>query len=303
MSAAKPDTWMPLYWGDYLRDTAHLSAAEHGAYLLMIGHYWTSGQPLPDEEARLARIARMTQREWRASRCVLAEFFTIADGVWRHGRVDKELGKATSKTEAKAEAGRLGAERRWGKGGKSDGTAMAHPSKNAWQTDAPSQPPSDTPTGVGVERAPRRARSTHAKPDSLRLGLEVLPDSWRKWAVSEGHSDPDKAWARFSDHWRSKPGRDGESADWQAKWRNWVRDDVAEAGSKPATTNGEYTAPAGHQMDRPGKAESEVEKWIANGGKGFWPDSYGPPPGDPRAHPRVKAAWDAANRNNNGEGQ
>ena len=30
-SAARPDTWMPLFWGDYRKDTADLGAAQHGA--------------------------------------------------------------------------------------------------------------------------------------------------------------------------------------------------------------------------------------------------------------------------------
>lgn len=32
--------WMPLYIGDFIADTAHLSAEETGAYILLIMHYW-----------------------------------------------------------------------------------------------------------------------------------------------------------------------------------------------------------------------------------------------------------------------
>jgi uncharacterized protein YdaU (DUF1376 family) len=95
---------MPLYVADYLADTAHLTAAEHGAYLLLIMHYWRAGK-LPSDERQLARIARMTTREWANSRDVLAGFF---DAEWRHKRIESEIAKSARKSDARADAGSRG---------------------------------------------------------------------------------------------------------------------------------------------------------------------------------------------------
>lgn len=96
--------WMPFYVADYVADTQHLSTIEHGAYLLLIMHYWRCGG-LPSDERQLQRICRMTTREWAASRDTLAAFFE--DG-WRHGRIEKEREKAAVKAMHRAESGKRG---------------------------------------------------------------------------------------------------------------------------------------------------------------------------------------------------
>ena len=60
--------YMPLYVADYLADTAHLGAVEHGAYLLLIMNYWQRGKPLPADDVRLARIARVDASQWPSVR-------------------------------------------------------------------------------------------------------------------------------------------------------------------------------------------------------------------------------------------
>jgi uncharacterized protein YdaU (DUF1376 family) len=92
--------WMPFYPCDYLGDTGHLSTLEHGAYLLLIMHYWMKGG-LPDDEAQLARICRLQPYRWRRMRDTMAGLFQ--DG-WKHKRIDGELAKAEAKREARSEA-------------------------------------------------------------------------------------------------------------------------------------------------------------------------------------------------------
>lgn len=96
--------WMPLYVADYLADTGHLSTLEHGAYMLLIMHYWQRGG-LPDDDARLASIARASLEQWSGMRDTIAEFF---NGDWSHDRIDEELEKARKAYEKRASAGRKG---------------------------------------------------------------------------------------------------------------------------------------------------------------------------------------------------
>ena len=82
--------WMPLDVPDYLADTRHLGALEHGIYMLLIMHYWQTGS-LPDDEKQLARIACATPTEFRGARPIIEKFFLPG---WKHKRVEFELEKA-----------------------------------------------------------------------------------------------------------------------------------------------------------------------------------------------------------------
>lgn len=103
--------WMPLYIADYLGDTTHLGAMESGAYLHLIMDYWQNGR-LPDDERKLARIARLTDKEWKASKATLKSFFY--DG-WKHKRIDNEIQVAARIAESNTEKAREAANRRWAK--------------------------------------------------------------------------------------------------------------------------------------------------------------------------------------------
>ena len=104
--------YMPLYISDYLADAAHLSTIEHGAYLLLIMTYWQRGEPLPNDDKRLARIARMTPDEWADARDTVAEFFIEKDTVWTHKRIDAELKHVAERSKRAKNAGKASAKRR-----------------------------------------------------------------------------------------------------------------------------------------------------------------------------------------------
>ena len=134
--AARPDTWMPMFWGDYARDTGHLNATGHGAYLMLIKHYWCTGRPLNDDDDELWRIACCdSKKEWVALRPKIVRLFIVDNGALRHKRIDREIAAAIAALNAKAEAGRRGAENRW----RGSGSAIAQPSPDDAASIAPLQ--------------------------------------------------------------------------------------------------------------------------------------------------------------------
>jgi len=100
--------YMPLFVSDYLSHTQHLSAAEHGAYMLLIMNYWQREKPLPADPRKLARIARMSDAEWAEASESLSEFFQEVDGAWVHKRIEEEITKAAEKIEKAKANGKLG---------------------------------------------------------------------------------------------------------------------------------------------------------------------------------------------------
>lgn len=176
--------WMPLYVADYLADTTHLSTTEHGAYLLLIMHYWTKGG-LPKDEESIRRITRMTSRQWSQSRDVLKSLF---GDEWRHKRCDHEIEQAVEKSRVNS----ANAKRRH-----SERTA------NAERTHTQSQSQSDKEDRI---REPRPASSvftpgskaladalwkalgiTHA----LQIGPELAGADWRALEWEKAGWPPD----------------------------------------------------------------------------------------------------------------
>jgi uncharacterized protein YdaU (DUF1376 family) len=95
---------MPLYVGDYLGDTGHLTTTHHGAYLLLMMHYWRKGE-LPGDDRQLCKIAKLPLKTWNEYRATLQEFFH--DG-WKHKRIDAELERMMRVSAKRAIAGQKG---------------------------------------------------------------------------------------------------------------------------------------------------------------------------------------------------
>lgn len=85
-----------LYIGDYQRDTAHLSVTEHGAFMLMLQHYYATEKPLPVGKA-LHRMLRATDKAERAAiDAVASQFWRTTEAGLVNDRADEEITKAAT---------------------------------------------------------------------------------------------------------------------------------------------------------------------------------------------------------------
>jgi hypothetical protein len=104
---SRADSWVPLNVGDYLADTMDLNTEQHGAYCLLLFHYWKRG-PIPDDERTLASITKLTLGRWRrrVGPAVRAFFSLGEDGLLHQGRADEERARTRDISAKRAEAAR-----------------------------------------------------------------------------------------------------------------------------------------------------------------------------------------------------
>lgn len=143
---------MPIHIGDYKRDTGHLRAMGHGAYLLLLFHHWSTGS-LPDDDEQLSTIACLSKAEWKKLRPILERFFQPG---WKHGRVEEDLASAKQSYEARAKAGE--------KGGKAKAT---NKQRSSIATALPEQP-------LTLDQGKKDAAPAAPEVELFNRGKEVL---------------------------------------------------------------------------------------------------------------------------------
>jgi uncharacterized protein YdaU (DUF1376 family) len=195
--------WMPLYVADYLADTGHLGMAEHGAYMLLIMHYWRNDK-LPNDDRSLASICQANAlQDWLQVREKVMALFQFEDGKWRHKRVDREKAHSKKISETRRKAGKSGAEAR----------AKQLP---AFAKQKPVQPQSHI----------KKEKATPSPKKGCRIPEDFEPDV--AVGIGEGLSPSEAATeaANFIDHWKASAGANAVKRDWLAAWRMWCRNEI-----------------------------------------------------------------------------
>ena len=96
----------PLATDAYLADTTHLSATEHGAYLLLLMTMWRAGGRLPNNPAKLARFARLSPTQFKRVWPVLEGFFFEDGDQIGQGKLDDFLDAVRQKSVKASDSAR-----------------------------------------------------------------------------------------------------------------------------------------------------------------------------------------------------
>ena len=180
MMAALP--YMQFYVADYLADTTHLTAEEHGAYMLLLFSYWQTGKPLRID--RLATVARIPNDRWPSVAETLSEFFHVTETHWVQFRVEADLEAVNSKVVTASNAGKASARAKALKKQQElndRSTDVADPlQRNVNHTDT------DTDTDTD-----KNTKSSSPAADDL------FPKFWTLYPNKKGKAAAEKAWKKL----------------------------------------------------------------------------------------------------------
>ena len=183
---------LPFFTDAYLADTRHLTAAQHGAYLLLLMTAWRSIDcRLPDDDNFLARAAAMDIRTWRVNKAVVMAFWKKDEQQkWCQGRLEDERKNVVEQRSKNAAAGKASALKRKER---HSTTVITKPQRNSNPLN-----PSLNPSISKKENIIQKKETEAAEQETFARFWEAYPrrdgrhkasQSWRR-AIAEG-ADPE----------------------------------------------------------------------------------------------------------------
>lgn len=225
----KANVFYRWYPNNYAGGTQMLSCLGHGAYIQLLNYYMGKQKPLPDDDEKLAHLAKLSLEEWVKIRPEVEDLFKIRRGKWTHEKVEKEIkaNKQRSKTASNS------AKKRWKNEKSGDpedvetkGESMqTHSERNARHKTVDSRQDKKKPT---VSKKPGRKTGT-------RLEADWWPDDklkdWARAKVADSGKSLNlrNVTEAFVNYWISRPGKAAEKLDWNATYRNWVIRELRDA--------------------------------------------------------------------------
>jgi uncharacterized protein YdaU (DUF1376 family) len=205
---------------DFINGVQGMSPELIGAYAVLIDLFYSRGGEARRDDRHLAGILGCSIRSARS----------LTDRLIEIGKIEAE-GDFITNSRAKREAKRA----------RNTGEARVKSQRNRREREAAARENNDlSDKSMSLEAIPEKRRE-----EKIQEGTDVpswprkrgarlpenwvLPLEWGQWAITEGwaetviRSEADK----FRDYWIGRSGKDATKADWQATWRNWMRNSKA----------------------------------------------------------------------------
>lgn len=206
-----------------------------GAYAVIIDLLYARAGKTPRDDRHLSGILGCSIRKARALTDALIERgkIQVQDGFITNSRAFQVSKSKRNLSEIRAKAGRKGGENR-SKNSKNNDLGEAN-ALSKTQADKRKRREEEKEEAYASSK---KKRGTRIKDDW------VLPKDWGEWALAEGwpeHAIRLEA-QKFHDHWKAAPGQKGVKLDWQATWRNWMRNSKSRKNQRfgendPTTTD------------------------------------------------------------------
>lgn len=103
---AKTDIWMPVFIGDFFKDTMHLESEDQGFYLIVLVHLWNNEGACTKEHLR--RCLKLSRKKFEKKFAKISDFFVCFASEIFQKRLLIEFQKSTKNREIKAESGKRG---------------------------------------------------------------------------------------------------------------------------------------------------------------------------------------------------
>jgi uncharacterized protein YdaU (DUF1376 family) len=195
---------------DYRKDTGHLSTIEHGIYRQLIDWYYLDEQPIPEENQVVIRRLRLGSEEVKFLQNVLSDFFVLGKTGYTHKRIEVEIKDYHEQVEKNKNNGKLG-----GRPKKTQSVISGLP-------DESQNNPNHKPLTINHKPIKENKRGSRLTQDWF------LTKSMGEWASQERPDiDVRQVAEQFKDYWIAQAGQKGVKLDWDATWRNWVRNTKA----------------------------------------------------------------------------
>lgn len=159
-----------IYVADFDMDTAAWDNEEVGAYVRLLFYQWAN-EAIPDDPARLAKIARCSRTKFRKIWLIISQkFVPKSDGFLINLRLERTRHEKQQYIEGQQESGKKGAEKRWKSDSKPNGDPIGKPNGETIALQSSSSSSSNTNTSTEKNISPYGDTSPEPSGDTSSNG-------------------------------------------------------------------------------------------------------------------------------------